>query len=185
MGIEKRKERRISVELPIRIAFENNPEIRDTTGNISRLGAYVEIGSEIPVGTDVAVTLEIPFYAKDPLLSGEVKCKGNIFRSDVVKEISSKKYYGIGIFFTDFSTQFDKDKLSKYVDFLIVKEEQGLQAGIKRWKEKRGIVHTAKQAKSQEPQKPEHDEEVLGLLKQILTRIEEVSRLLKSQEKTK
>jgi hypothetical protein len=185
MIIEKRKERRRKVNLPIRIIFRNKPQIIGQIGNISRLGAYVEIDKDIPVGSDIDIIFEIPIYTKDLSLTGEVRCEGNIFRSNLVREFRSKKYYGMGIFFTNFAEQLDRDKLSKYIDFLILKEDEDIQAGIKRWREKRVMDKKDKQNRKMQLNQEGYQTETLSLLNQILIRLEEISRLLQSQDKTK
>lgn len=182
---EKRKERRIKVNLPIRIIYRNNPQIIGTIGNISRLGAYAEIDKDIPVGEGIDITFQIPVYTKDVSLTGEVRCEGNIFRSNLAREFRSKKYYGMGIFFTNFMKQLDRDKLSKYIDSLVLKEDQDIQAGIKRWREKRAMDKKDKQTKKTQLNQEDYQAETTSLLNQILIRLEEISRLLQSQDKTR
>jgi hypothetical protein len=183
--MEKRKERRIKVNLPVRIIYRNSPQIKGTIGNISRLGAYVELDRDIPVGSDIDIIFEIPIYIKDLSLTEEVRCEGKIFRSNLVKEFRSKKYYGMGIFFTNFTKQLDRDKLSKYIDFLILKEDRDIQTGIKRWREKRGMGKKGKQSKRTQLNQKDYQNQTFSLLNQILTRLEEISRLLQSQGKTR
>lgn len=168
MVIEKRRERRVRANLPIKIIYRKKFQILGRTENISMLGTYLEIDRKIPLGIDVEITLEIPTYIKDLSLTGEAHCKGNIFRCNLVRESASKKYYGVGIFFTDFLAPADRDKLSKYINFLIQREKQAIQKDFKRWQDKR-------QAKKQDPHI-----QTLHLLKQILARLEELSQLLKS-----
>jgi hypothetical protein len=184
MAIEKRKERRIKVNLPVRIVYQKNQEIITKTENVSRLGAYVEIDRKISVGSDVDIRLDIPVYTKNSSLCGEVKCQGNIFRCDLVREGESKKYYGIGIFFTNFPKEIDREKLSRYIDFLILKEDKEIKESIKHWRDKRDM---AKKSRQTQEIKLEEDfqKETAALLKQILARLEEISRLLQSQSKNK
>lgn len=172
MVIEKRKERRIKVNLPIRITHQDNLEVVGKTENISRLGSYVELDKEVPVGSDIDVTLEIPQYCPDLSLTGTVQCRGNIFRCNVTKETESQKYYGIGIFFTDFLKSSDRDKLSKYIDFLILNEDKSIREGIKRWQIKRDKAKITKQAREKKIGQKEFQTEALSLLKQILSRLE-------------
>ena len=181
MGYEKRKERRIKVSLPIKILFQNK-EIAGKTNNLSRLGAYIEIGEEIPLGTALDITLAIPAYSRDLSLSGEIRCKGSIFRCSLVREENSRKYYGTGIFFTEFTTPADRDKLSRYIGFLILMEEKGVKEGVREWKQKREQVKAKKHPKDS---KAEHDKqcaEILSLLKEALARLDEISDLLKSKK---
>lgn len=167
MVLEKRKERRVRANLPIKITYQKNLEILGRTENISLLGTYLELDREMPAGIDADIALEIPAYAEDLSLAGEVKCKGNIFRCNLIREFESKKYYGIGIFFTDFLVKADRDNLSNYINFLIFQEKQAIQKDTKRWQDKR-------QAKRQDPHI-----QALDLLREILNRLEEISRLLK------
>lgn len=192
MVIERRKERRIKVNLPIKIVYpalsaterscrvgkggiyRNGFAVVGRTENLSRIGTYVEIDRNIPVGTDIDMTLESP--------KGVISGKGNIFRCNLVREVGSRKYYGIGIFFTDFLKETDRDKLSEYIDSLIADEDRNIKKGLKRWRKKREISKVSNQSHpiSQEG----FQVEVLNLLKKILSRLEEIGRLLKSQRPT-
>jgi hypothetical protein len=185
MAIEKRKERRIKVNLPIKIVYQKDHVVTAQTENISRLGAYVETGKKIPLGIDIDITLEIPVYTKDPSLSGEVKCKGNIFRCNFIRETESNKYYGIGIFFTHFFNDADREKLSQYIDFLILTEDKNIKEGIKHWRDKRKIAKETRQAQKISLSQEDYQKETFALLKQILARLEEITRLLQSQNKIK
>ena len=177
-GIEKRKERRIKVRLPIKM-FYQSIEAAGETENISRLGAYIETAKDIPLGSELVIELSVPAYGKDASLAGKVRCKGSVFRSSLLREEDTIKYYGLGIFFTDFLQQSDRNKLSKYIDFLILEEKQGIKEGLKRWRQKRSVAK-----KSQATGQVKVDECLL-LLKQVLSRLEEIYRLVKSQNKTK
>lgn len=177
MALEKRKERRLKVNLPIKISFPNNPEISSRTENISRLGAYIHTEKKIPVGKDVEVVLEIPSY-KDKSPSGvEIKCKANVFRCTPLEEIPSGQYYGIGIFFTEFPKDADKDRLSKYVDYLISQEDEAVKKGMKRWQDKRAALKAKKHT-----ERGSEIKEALHILKQILSRLEEIKNSVESQK---
>lgn len=178
MPAEKRKERRIRVALPIKITYQNNLMVVGKTENISRLGAYLEIDKELPVGIDVDINLEIPIYTKDLSLTGKIRCKGDIFRCNLVRESGPKKYYGTGVFFTDFLNLADRDKLSKYIDFLTSKEDKDIREGIKRWQDKRDITKKARQTTKIPLAQERFQAEALSLLKQILTRLEEIRHSL-------
>lgn len=143
--VEKRRERRIRVNLPIKIVYHEKIEIAARTENISRLGAYVEVDRAIPEAADLDITLTIPAYTKDSALTGSMRCKGNIFRSHVVVESEGKKTYGLGIFFTNFLEESDRNKLSRYIDFLIVQEERQIQKGLRRWRQKRDDTQQTKE----------------------------------------
>ena len=182
MVIEKRKERRIKVALPIKIIRQNNVEAVGTTENISRLGAYLKTDKEIPLGTDIDVILEIPVYTQDLSLGGTINCRGNIFRCKLTRESESKKYYGIGIFFTHFLKPIDREKLSKYIDFLILKDEQDIREGLKHWQGKRDAIKKTAGASKAKFEPEDHHLETVNLLQQILSRLEEISRLLQAQK---
>ena len=168
------------MSLPIKMIYPNNFEIFGRVENISRLGAYVEIDREIPVGIDIDVTLELPKYNQDLTLSGETRCKGSVFRCSLTRGLESKKYYGVGIFFTDFLKEVNRDKLSKYIDFLVLNEDKNIREGLKRWREKRDVTKMAKQTKNTNIKQREFQAETLNLLKQILSRLEEIYQLVKS-----
>ncbi len=184
MVIEKRKERRIKASLPIKIIY-GNLKINSKTQNISRLGAYVETGEDVSIGSDVNIILDIPAYKEDLSLSGKVRCKASIFRSYLVREVDFKKYYGIGIFFTDFHKPADKNKLSSYLDFLILQEEKGIREDLKRWRKKRDMNKNVIEARKTKIEKDNYQVESINLLRQALERLEEIYRLLKLQKKNK
>jgi len=137
MAREKRKERRLKANLPIKITPPDKSLIDAQTENISRLGTYIEIKQGIRLGVHLDLEIEIPDYANNLSLAGAVKCKGDVFRCALLREIESKKIYGVGIFFTGFSGQQDRNKLSKYIDFLIFQEEEKVKQATQRWREKR------------------------------------------------
>lgn len=172
MGIEKRKEHRIKASLPIKISCPGGVAVCAETGNISFLGAYVETNKEIPLGADADIILQVPQYSKDPGFSGEVRAKGNIFRCNSVKrEAEEQNLFGIGIFFTGFAQKSDREKLSRYINFLVSQEEKNLREGVKALKKKKKEKKkesAASAALSQE----EFQKEALHLLKQILSRLE-------------
>lgn len=170
MAIEKRKGRRIRVSLPIKIAYQHNRSIIANTENISMLGTYIEIDRQIPLGTNLDISLNIPAYTKNLSLTGEARCQGNIFRCNPARESGAEKYYGIGIFFTNFLNEADKGKLSRYLDFLAAKEEKNIKEGAKHLQEKRKTAQAPSQTQT------------FDLLKQILKRLDEISRFLKSQK---
>lgn len=173
MVTEKRKERRLRAGIPIKIIFRNK-EITAKTNNLSRLGAYIETEEEMPLGADLDIALDIPDYCGDLSLSGKVRCKGNIFRCSPAREENARKYYGTGIFFTGFVSPADRDKLSRYIDFLILKEEKGVKEGVKDWKQKRAKAAHNKQ-----------DAGILSLLKEALAKLDEIYSLLKSQKQNR
>jgi hypothetical protein len=179
-GIEKRKERRIKITLPIRIIYQG-AESSGLTGNISRLGAYAEVDRELPIGADVEAVLEIPVYTKDSSLTGKTKCKGNIFRSNFIREARGKKYWGSGIFFTGFAEVKDKERLSRYIDYLIAQEERDIKKGARLWSKKRRIRKIGKALTEDRAD----NSDIAALLKQILSQLEDIRSLLKPPSKNR
>jgi hypothetical protein len=175
MAQERRKEHRLRANLPIKIVSQNGVEIIGRTENISRLGTYVEIDKEIPVGERVDLTVEIPGYDQDISFSGQVECKGSVFRSGLSRQFQKNRIYGIGIFFTFFNDREAKEKLSRYIDFLSSKEEQDIKEGLRRRKERERLKESEEMRFWQE----EFQQESLKLLKEIIARLEEIRHLLK------
>jgi hypothetical protein len=183
MAAERRKERRLKANIPIKITGKNNLEIFTSTENISFLGAYIEVDRQIPTGTDVEVVLEIPHYSEDLSLAGEVKCKGDVFRCSLVSESNTIKYYGVGVFFTDFYLSEDRDRLHGYIDFLIENEEHDINEGLRRLRYRRDAHRLARNAEQKISGQEEFQEKSLELLKHIASRLEEIERLLQALKK--
>lgn len=177
-GIEKRREKRIRVKLPIRISYQGK-ELSGETENISRLGAYVEIDKDIPFGAELGIALKVPAYGEGFSLGEEISCKGSVFRSSPAREENSIKYYGLGIFFTDFPQQTDREKLSSYIDFLVSQEEQEVKEEVRRWHQKRDVLKESNVAGRTKIG------ECLVLLKQILGRLDEMYRQAQLKNKTR
>ncbi|MFH1339514.1 MAG: PilZ domain-containing protein [Candidatus Omnitrophota bacterium] len=137
MVTERRRERRIKVRLPITMSPPDSAPINAYTENISLLGTYLEIEREIPLGTKLDMTIEVPPYSGNSSLTGSVRCGGDVFRCNLAREFESRKLYGHGIFFTGFSTGGDRNKLSKYVDFLIRKEQEDIKQAMQQWRKRR------------------------------------------------
>jgi hypothetical protein len=182
MAAERRKERRLKANIPIRITGKNNLEVFTRTENISFLGAYIEVDRSIPTGTEVEVVLEIPHYSEDLSLAGEVRCKGDVFRCSLVNESDSVKYYGVGVFFTEFYLSEDRDRLHGYIDFLIDNEEQEINEGLRRLRYRREAHRLARNAEQKTAGQDEFQEKSLELLKNIVSRLEEIERLLQSKK---
>ena len=89
------------------------------------------------MGKKLEIVIEIPDYANDSSLAGQIKCRGDVFRCDLSKIVESKRIYGLGIFFTAFYDEGDRNKLAKYIDYLILKEEDKIKKATKLWEEKR------------------------------------------------
>ncbi|MFH1578447.1 MAG: PilZ domain-containing protein [Candidatus Omnitrophota bacterium] len=139
--VERRREKRLKVELPVSLSYLDNPLIYARTQNISRLGSYIEIEQDIPLGVKLDITIEIPAYSNDQSLIGSLKCQVDVFRCSLLREAQPGKVYGLGVFFTVFSEPQDQNKLSKYIDFLIVKEQEDVKRAMQSWREKRKKKH--------------------------------------------
>jgi len=176
MGIERRKEKRMHVALPVKLVFDKKEEISGITDNISRLGSYVEINRQFDSGTELDVTLEIPDYAQDKRAGGTVRGHGTVFRCDLREVPGSQPCYGIGIFFTSFSSKEERERLSKYVDFLIVKEEESVKEGFKKWKEKK-IGGDSRRRLEYEKMLSEINE----MLKKALLKLEKIEKAVQSK----
>jgi len=184
MGIEKRKERRIKISLPIQISHHNKVIFSGQTENISRLGAYLVSDKKVPTGIDINIKLEISCRQDNPSLAGEIKCWGNVFRCDLISESGKSKNYGVGVFFTDFTKDSDKEKLSNYIDYLILKDGQAVKESLKRWKDKRETAKLTKQDYLKEPKKEVSRQDLFNLLLQVLSRLEELKQLLQAKNKS-
>jgi len=176
---EKRKERRLRVAIPIKLVYRGQ-EIAAHTGNISRLGAYVELDREVPVGSELSVRLELPAYTKNASLTGEVSCTASVFRSHFLRQEGALRWHGIGIFFTDFAQPQDHERLSRYVEHLIALEEKEISRGLKVWRKKRKEVQKKHQEKEEAKGRPTPQPQVTELLNTILARLDEVLGILRS-----
>jgi hypothetical protein len=180
---EKRKEHRLKANMPIQIACGPGKELRGRTENISRLGTYVELTEVIPAGQTVDIVLELPAYTQDTSLTGEVRCEGTVFRSSPLRFTAGRQWYGLGIFFTDFASLRDKEKVSIFVDHLIATEEQEIRDGLKRRKEKESAHIGATEKKDLIARQDEFQQEALDLLRQISSRLEALARDLRAKKK--
>ena len=173
--MEKRRERRLSVDLGVTIIYQDS-QIPGRVTNLSRLGAYAQIDREIPPGKDVDLALKLDDCAgSNPSLSGTIKCKARIFRCSQIEGAGPRQYYGLGLFFTHFLSEADKEELSHYLDFVKQKEAEAIQRGIKRWKKKKKINQNKKQ--------PDNHTDTAKLLEQVLKRLKEISRQLQTQKR--
>jgi len=177
---EQRKEHRFHADLPIRVLY-GTAELLSGTENISRLGTYAEFAREIPVGEELEIALVLPAYTNDPALTGEVRCKGSVFRSTILRESAANKSWGTGIFFTAFDDSQDREKLSAYIDHLTRQEEQEIKEGLRRRREKDHVRHLQQLDGRQE----EFQKETVKLLRQISVRLAKLERLLQRKAKTK
>lgn len=180
--VEKRKQRRVKASLPIRIVYQNSLELEGRTENISILGAYMESDRQLLPGTELAITLKLPDYTPDAALTGLIRCKGHIFRCGPARGLEAGKAFGTGIFFTDFLSPDDRQKLLKYIDYIVINEDREIKKNLKRWQKKRDMTKKKEHDRRPQAGQEEFQAESLGLLKQILTRLEEISRDLGSKD---
>jgi len=178
---EKRKEHRLRANIPITIAWGKEKGLSGRTSNISRLGSYVELDKQIPNGQVVGITLKLPAYTQDISLTGTVSCSGTVFRSSPLREIDGVQFYGLGIFFTDFPSLRDKEKISAYIDYLIATEEQGIKEGLKRRKEKETVQFSVRRKENTTARQAEFQKEALALLQQISSRLEALASELRAR----
>jgi len=174
-GIEKRKERRIGVRLPVRISYRGS-QIAGETENISRLGAYIETSRNIPLGAELTITLSLSADAAGPKPSAEINCLASVFRSGLIRQEGENKYYGLGVFFTSFPQQSDRDELSSYMDLLTLREEQHLREGLKQLKERRASSEKIQAAWQADCAK------CLAALKQILAKLQKLYSLAQAKK---
>ena len=169
--------------MPVTLVWGKEKGLIGRTDNISRLGAFVELNKQIPAGEAVGLTLELPAYTQDISVTGGVSCSGTVFRSSPLRERDGVQLYGLGIFFTDFASSRDKEKVSAFVDHLILTEEQDIKEGLKRRKEKELAHQEAADKKSSIARQDEFQKEALGLLRQISTRLEALAHEFRSRKK--
>lgn len=170
------------MSLPVWISYRDKRGIPGTIENISRLGAYVATDRPIPEDTAVSAMFAIPSYTKDQSLGGEVRAEANVFRMNLIGESGANKHYGVGLFFTRFLSQQDSDKLSGYIDFLILEEENNIKAGIKRWQEKRKAVKKGVSGPDAVPDNNDAQQEIMTLLRMIMERVDEIRALLSTRK---
>src|SRR3989338_4651204 len=94
MDLERRRRKRVKVQLPIRLNFSNTESLASTK-NISLLGACINMNREILPGTRVALSLDIP--------ECEIRAEGAIVRCEPEKTAEGKPGgYELGVFFSSF-----------------------------------------------------------------------------------
>ncbi len=162
---EKRKEHRLKAVLAVKLTDEKGREVAAQTTNISRLGAYIEAACQVKVGTAVHVAVAIPGYG-DVSGSDEVRAEATVFRCTPLR--SQPPVFGLGLFFTAFTSPQDRQRLSAYLDYLFSQEEIGVKEELKR-------------RKSKEPQ--DFSKQCLDLLQDISRRLDDLSVQIKNIKK--
>jgi hypothetical protein len=130
--LERRRQKRVKVQLPVRLDF-NNAEGLAATKNISLLGACLNINREILPGTRVALSLEIPKYVEDQSLIGEIKGEGAVVRCEPEEKEGRPDNYELGVFFSSFMPP-GEDKLLHYLDHVAEEEEKQIRAWVEQYR---------------------------------------------------
>ncbi len=133
---ERRRRKRVDVALAIKIEY-NNKKVFAKTKNISVLGTFIETDKKIPTGVSLNIGIRIPQTGfKKSGASRQINCAGVAFRRQPVFPEEIKKQYGIGIFFRSFFAEGEK-KLSKYIDYILLQEQELGKIYIRKRKQRR------------------------------------------------
>jgi len=111
---ESRRGRRVGVALPALLAYGND-QLATRTENVSLLGSYVHVEREIPIGTAVNVTLDLPPTSG----GGSAQCQGIVVRCESI----GPALYGLGLFFNQFLGE-SEAKLDHLIDELLKKQTE-------------------------------------------------------------
>lgn len=123
--LERRRKKRVKVQLPMRLNF-SNAEGLASTKNISLLGACLNMNKEILPGTRVALSLDIP--------GCEVRAEGAIVRCDPEKVAEGKPGgYELGVFFSNFLPP-GEEKLSDYLEYMAKEEEKQIRQWVEQYR---------------------------------------------------
>jgi len=130
--LERRRQKRIKVQLPVRMNF-NNAEGLASTKNISLLGACLNMNRQVLPGTRVALSFEIPKYIDNDNLVGEVRGEGAVVRCDPDDAQSQTSGYELGVFFSNFLPP-GEDKLTQYLDHVAKEEEKQIRQWVEQYR---------------------------------------------------
>ncbi|MCX7927357.1 MAG: PilZ domain-containing protein [Candidatus Omnitrophica bacterium] len=180
MITEKRREHRFHAQVPIRIIYQKK-EINSTTENISRLGTYILVRQPLEAGSSVDIVLDIPDYLKNGLSSGQVHCKGSVFRCNYLHKTEETTYYGVGIFFTVFLEDTDRQRLSDFIDYLAQQEDKEIREGLLRRKEKQ-LQLQEQSSESKDKKQDTFQKETLRLLYLILEQLHDIQKILRTKQ---
>lgn len=132
---DRRRQRRIRVQLPVRLDFNNTGGLASTK-NISLLGACLNMDKEINPGTRVALSLNIPRYIEDDKMVGEVRGEGAVVRcqpeAEEGKELSG---YELGVFFSNFLPP-GEEKLINYLDHVAEQEAEEVRKWVQQYRDR-------------------------------------------------
>jgi hypothetical protein len=171
--MDKRREKRYRARIPLEITAGAR-SLKGITQNLSRMGAYAQVDEELSVGEEIIVSLCIPAH-NTRLTQAVVKCKGQVFRCNVLQQ-QDKRVYGAGIFFVGFESAEEKDLLSGFVDYLMLKEEELIQQGAHTWHQRQKKEQEASASTGAD------DSQVIALLHKVLQRLDEIEQRLNSNK---
>ena len=110
---ERRRQPRITADLPLKIGGEDLAVITQTR-NISTLGVYCQVDTELPLMTKVSITLFAPVPAKNKVTTRKLDCEGIIVRSEPVAGDDGVTRYNVAIYFSNL-TDADRKLIARYV----------------------------------------------------------------------
>ncbi|MBU2063506.1 MAG: PilZ domain-containing protein [Candidatus Omnitrophica bacterium] len=112
-NLEKRRERRVSLQVPIKIG-SSNFQIISSTKNISRSGLYCQVNRFVPVMSKLAVTLFVPLIVKREQVEQKIDCSAVVVRIVPEEQKESVESYHLGLFFSEIKDK-DRDCISQYI----------------------------------------------------------------------
>jgi hypothetical protein len=182
MPLEKRKERRMRVRVPVELTLGGSSVVGGEIVNISRLGAFVEVERTIDMGSIVTLAFALPDSKDKSQGVWQITCTGEVFRSHFLRQSHGGSGCGVGIFFTGFSRSEDKIRLSSYIDYLIEDEDKRIEESRAMWKNKRQTLRARKRGGSRKQTKDDLQTEIRDLLYQIILQLDELSGSLKPKK---
>lgn len=113
---ESRRGRRVRVVLPAALVV-GNEQFLTQTENVSLLGTFVQAEREVPIGTPVQTTLNLPGGEKGS--GGSVQCQGIVVRTETLRP----GLYGLALFFNQFSGD-GEERLGRLIEELLEKQNE-------------------------------------------------------------
>jgi len=117
---EKRRHRRVTVGLPIKLEY-NDQIIESRTKNISSLGACLEIAQPMAIGIALAIEIRLP--NKPSAKPKVINCSGAVSRCQPKNNSSSEKVYETGVFFRSFFGK-GENEISRFIEKILSEEEK-------------------------------------------------------------
>lgn len=112
-NLEKRREQRFPLQMPIKIG-SGNLQIISNTKNISRSGLYCQVNRFVPVMSKLAVTLLVPVIIKRERVEKKINCLAVVVRIVPEEQKELVENYDLGLFFSEIKDK-DRDCISKYI----------------------------------------------------------------------